>query len=200
MAATLLLIDDHTLFRAGLKAMLANHAGIGVMLEAESVESALAHAGTPVDLMLLDVQMPGLSGLDGVTLLRKRFADTPVLIVSGSCDSHAVNTARARGASGFVEKSASAADVFTAIDKVLSGFTAFPGRAAPSLGGDKSLTPRQLEVLVFLCKGYSIKLIARQLDLAENTVRIHVSAILNYLDVVSRAEAVALAHQRGIVS
>jgi len=198
--ARLLLVDDHALFRAGLRLLVSAHERVGAILEAGSLAEA-APLVAQADLALVDVQMPGLNGVDGLALLRARSPSLRVLMLSAQADPAMVETARARGAHGFLPKSAASIEILDAIVRVLDGGTAFPGATAGDAHGEAGeFTPRQLEVLALLCEGRSNKLIARALGLSENTVRVHVSAILRALGAVNRAEAGAAARRRGLVA
>lgn len=204
MAAHLLLIDDHTLFRTGLRLIVQEHPSVGVISEAGSIAQACAlelpgDAGD-VDLMLLDILMPGMSGLDGLRPLREAFPRARIVLVSASVAPDAVREARARGADGFLPKSASGDDILEAIGLVLSGQSCFPtAGASAQLPAKAALTARQLDVLRLLCMGKPNKVIARDLGLSENTVRVHVTAIFAQLGVDSRSAALLCAQRLGLV-
>ncbi|AVY94952.1 MULTISPECIES: response regulator transcription factor [Microvirgula] len=200
--ARLLLIDDHTLFRTGLRLVLADCPLLGEIFEAGSIMEAVQTHGTmPVDIILLDIQLPGLNGLDGVRVLLRYFRSARILVVSGSTDNAAAQAAEVPGVVGFLSKSATAGEIEEAIACCLRGERHFPQDAAspatPSPQG--ALTPRQLEVLGQLCLGRSNKVIAHHMGLSENTIRVHVAAILDHLGVFSRTEAVLEAMNRGLV-
>ena len=211
-----MLVDDHALFRTGLRMVLEASDRVGEIVEAGSLDEALAlgNQGARVDAVLLDILMPGLSGLDGVTLLKKHLHKVPVIMLSSQADAATVRQAKLRGAEGFVSKAAAAEEIFRAIEKVLAGRTYYfadsgnapvtpigqaDEGAAASAAERPPLTVRQLEVLCKLCLGLSNKLIARQLGVSENTVRVHVAAIFAYLNVVNRSEALLKAQRLGIV-
>ena len=202
MSTHLLLVDDHTLFRTGLRLIVQDHPRVASIAEAGTVAEACAPGGAPAGLVLLDIQMPGMSGLDGLQLLRQAHPGARVLLVSASVAPDAVREARARGADGFLPKSASGADILAAIDQVLAGQPCFPSAApAPAACGPQApaLTARQGEVLALLCRGKPNKVIARDLGLSENTVRVHVAAIFAQLGVNSRSTALLAAQRLGLV-
>ncbi|MGO4327609.1 response regulator [Cupriavidus sp. 2TAF22] len=215
--AHLLLIDDHTLFRTGLRLVLADSPSVAGIIEAGSVMGAVQeHRGAAVDIILLDIQMPGLNGIEGVKVLRRHFPAARILIVSGTSGLETIPLAARREIAGFLPKSADSEEIEQAIASVLRGDTWFGPAPAAEPGGNprsdpgggtagsgayqpSSLTPRQLEVLEQLSLGRSNKVIAHHLGLSENTVRVHVAAILDHLGVVSRVEAVLEAQRRGLV-
>lgn len=204
--AHLLLIDDHTLFRTGLRLLLADSPSVAALDEAGDImEAVRRHAGTAVDIILLDIQMPGLNGIDGIKVLRRHFPGARILIVSGTSSRDAIPEEAAREVAGFLPKSAEAAQIEQAIACCLAGGSYFaedgevPMVATARVAGSRSLTPRQLEVLSQLALGRSNKVIAHHLGLSENTVRVHVAAILDHFGVVSRIEAILEAQRRGMI-
>lgn len=204
--ARLLLIDDHTLFRTGLRLVLADSPSVAHIIEAGSVMQAVQdHGGAAVDILLLDIQMPGLNGIEGVKVLRRHFPTARILIVSGTSGLEIIPAEVRRDIAGFLPKSADAREIEEAIACCLAGGTHFSGDAdagiqpPPAPYAASALTPRQLEVLHQLTLGRSNKVIAYHMGLSENTVRVHVAAILSHLGVVSRLEAILEAQRRGLV-
>ncbi|AVA34007.1 MULTISPECIES: response regulator [Cupriavidus] len=204
--ARLLLIDDHTLFRTGLKLLLAASPNVASIMEAGSVmEATEAHGDKPVDILLLDIQMPGLNGIEGIKVLRRHFSRAPIVIVSGTSGIDAIPDEARKEVAGFLPKSADPREIEEAIACCLAGGTYFPTEqpcdCLPQTRAYRpsQLTPRQLEVLNQLNLGRSNKVIAYHLGLSENTVRVHVAAILDHLGVVSRVEAILEAQRRGLV-
>jgi two-component system, NarL family, nitrate/nitrite response regulator NarL len=198
-----LLIDDHTLFRTGMRLIVSSFPGVQQVLEAGSVMLAKEHEGAKVDVILLDIHMPGLNGLDGMAVLRSMFHTAKIVFVSASVSGDAVIDAAQRGADGFLPKSASAEDIYGALATISTG-----GKCFPSLGQDftqqrnttPSLSARQLEVLALLAQGKPNKVIAREMNLSENTVRVHVSAMYSHLGVNSRTAAVLAGQQAGLIT
>ncbi len=201
----LLIVDDHALFRTGLKMILMQVGNARGISEANSIKEAFDFSESGVDLILLDIHMPGLNGIDGIKPLRDRFNNVPIIILSASSDPSAMVDARNLGASGFMNKADNAEDMVSAISKVLEGAECFPdevdsAQAGTELSLSNALTPRQIEVLIHLCEGKPNKLIARELEMSENTVRVHVSAILTALGASNRTEAILVAQQLGLTS
>lgn len=194
---TLLLIDDHAMFRTGLGLILSGHPDLGLLIEAGSVQEALAlHEA---ELILLDIGLPGINGLDGIRLLQQHFPGAAILMLSASDDPAHIQHAWYKGARGFISKAADADTIVQAIAALVRGERYFPGFEPKAPPSGVTLTARQLEVLSLLCEGKSNKAIARILGAAENTVRVHVSAILAQFGVGSRTEAVVAARARGII-
>ena len=211
LPATLLLVDDHTLFRTGLRLIVQDHPSVGRIAEAGSIAEACALQLADAHLILLDIQLPTMSGLEGLHLLRRACLVARIVLVSASVAPDAAHEARQRGADGFLPKSASADDIFQAITLALAGQTCFPNSASnrphyanlPSstdIPPTPTLTTRQLEVLTLLCLGKPNKVIARDLNLSENTVRVHVAAIFVQLRVNSRSTALLMAQRLGLLN
>lgn len=195
---SVLLIDDHAMFRAGLSMVISAAIPGTKIVEAGSLDEAMSSTPDDVDVVLLDIKLNGLSGLEGIGLLKRKWPLTPILMLSSHDEPETVRLALARGAAGFVSKAETAEKIVEAIHLVLRGhFSALsPATSSPAL---RRLTPRQCEVLDLLHQGLSNKLIARQLSLSDNTVRRHVQDILEFFEVVSRAEAVFAARRQGLV-
>lgn len=195
----ILLIDDHALFRAGLRMLLDRDIPDTEFFEAGSLDEAIGDTMVDIDVVLLDIQLNGLNGLDGIALINRKWPLAPVLILSSQDEPETVDLALTRGAAGFVSKAETPSAIIGAINRVLRGeFSAlYPATLNAT---QQCLTPRQCEVLSFLNQGLSNKLIARQLLLSENTVRRHVQDILEFFAVVNRSEAVFAARRRGLVS
>lgn len=199
----IMIVDDHSLFRTGMKMILTQFGEARGITEAESIKEAFDFCESGVDAILLDIHMPGLNGIDGIKPIKDKFNKVPIIMLSASSDAADMQKARALGASGFLNKSAQAEDMVESISIVLNGGSCFPGDIDDDLmdvrsGLSDKLTPRQTEVLIHLCEGKSNKLIARELEMSENTVRVHVSAILATLGASNRTEAMLIANREGI--
>ena len=200
-----MIVDDHTLFRTGMRMILVQVGEAASITEASSIKEAFDFTDSGVDVILLDIHMPGLNGIDGIKPIRDKFSGVPVIILSASSEVSQMQEAKELGASGFINKASLAEEMVSSISLVLEGKTCFPNDidshksdSKASLGN--ALTPRQVEVLIYLCEGKSNKLIARELEMSENTVRVHVSAILSTLGAVNRSEAILIAQREGITS
>ncbi len=199
---TIIIADDHPLFRGALRQALLGMAAHPVVLEAGDFETARAAASQnpDADLILLDLSMPGASGLSGLITLRAEQPGLPVVIVSASDDSATIRRALDLGASGFISKSASIEEIREGITAVLDGNIYTPGGyqrgAEPDaeigelIGRLRTLTPQQSRVLSMLAEGLLNKQIAYELGVSEATIKAHVSAILLKLNVDSRTQAV----------
>jgi DNA-binding NarL/FixJ family response regulator len=201
--------DDHPLFRGALKQALAGFTDNTGILEAGDFESAkaLIAANDDVDLVLLDLSMPGASGLSGLVSLRGVHPAVPMVVVSAHDDPETIRRALELGASGFISKSASMEEIRSGVEAVLAGGVAAP--VGIDLGVERdpeisdlikrlqSLTPQQTRVLSMLGEGLLNKQIAYELDVSEATIKAHVSAVLQKLGVDSRTQAVILLSKIG---
>jgi len=176
--------------------------------EAASLEEAMHEPVEPA-LVLLDIQLHGLNGLEGIALVRRKWPHAAVIMLSSEVSPQKVRMAMERGAAAFVSKADPADKILAVISQVRRGLPvgsdAFPAQVAAGRAGGADdqpplLTPRQSEVLDLMCQGLSNKVIGRRLNLSENTVRGHVQAVLAALQVSSRSEAGFAARQRGIVA
>lgn len=207
MPATILIADDHPLFRDALRAAVARAVPGAAVREADTVGSllALAEQEADADLLLLDLNMPGAEGLSALVHLRGAHPALPVVVVSARHDPAIVRRVLAHGASGFVPKSADAATIAHAIGAVLDGQRYVPDDSVEPLaiGDDErdlaarlsELTPQQFRVLGMLSSGLLNKQIAYQLDVSEATVKAHMTAIFRKLGAGNRTQAVLLARK-----
>ncbi len=199
---TILIADDHPLFRSALKQAISGMATYYAVVEAgdfDGVQQA-ARENPEADLLLLDLAMPGVSGLSGLITLKAEFSSLPIVVISASDDEDTIRRSLALGASGFISKSAGIDELRNGIRTVLSGEVYTPENfeggeeadpdIADMLERLQTLTPQQSRVLRMLCEGLLNKQIAYELGVSEATVKAHVSAILLKLNVDSRTQAV----------
>ena len=204
----ILVVDDHTLIRDALRSVVAELDPGTSILEAGSCHEAeaLADSQPDIDLVLLDLGLPDGEGLGLLQTLRGRFPAVAVVVMSGTKDQATVTNALALGAQGFIPKSATRPVMVNALRLVIEGGIYIPPEAlAPGppprteLRADQTdrtspwapgLTERQIDVLALMMLGKSNKAICRDLDLAEATVKNHVTAVLKALNVTNRTEAV----------
>jgi DNA-binding NarL/FixJ family response regulator len=183
--------------------VLNEHLPEAKVFEAGSLSEVTQNTPERIDVVLLDIHLQGLNGLDGIALIKRRWPRIPVIVLSSEDGPETVRDALARGAAHFISKADTADKIIDLLNRVLLGEYATT-KPQPYDGDEALITPqhltaRQCEVLDLLCQGMSNKLIARQLALSENTVRGHVQAILGFLHVSSRSEAVFAARQRGLI-
>jgi DNA-binding NarL/FixJ family response regulator len=203
-ASRFLIIDDHPLFREALQIAVQLAYPDVVTVEARTVAEALDLLGReqPFDLALLDLNIPGVHGFEGLLQIRTRHPRLPVVVVSGHEEPRIISEALSYGAAGFIPKSVRKDELAGAIRSVMEGAVYVPGSfgAPPTAEGksDRSelmarlakLTPQQLRVLQMLKQGLLNKQIAYELQVGETTVKAHVSEILRKLNVYSRTQAV----------
>lgn len=203
-----LLVDDHTLFRSGVRALLARQTGIEVVGEADSgAEGVKLATIVQPDVVLLDLNMPGLSGVETLQLLLQDTPQRAVVMLTVSEDADDLAMALRAGARGYLLKNIDAAFLVTAIQRAAAGESVMTtklmqqfraGAATPLPSDEARLTPREREILACLARGESNKEIARRLDLAESTVKIHVQNILKKLGLSSRVQAAVYAVEHGL--
>lgn len=208
-----LLIDDHALFRLGLSELLERR-GIGVMAAVGDCEEGirLAVAEGP-DVVLLDMRLPGTSGIVMLQRLRASGAAMPIAILTTSTEERDVIAALQGGARGYLLKDMEPDELITALNRIVAGETlvapeltgvlakAVQGEVSVVANGHKALsdlTPREREILCLLADGQSNKVIARNLGISDGTVKLHVKAILRKLDVHSRVEAAVIAVEQDL--
>jgi DNA-binding NarL/FixJ family response regulator len=207
----ILLADDHPLFREGVKPVLEKLDPDADVIEAVDFPSAFEamRCSGEVDLVLMDLYMPGMSGIDGVIRFRAMFPDTPLVVLSASEQLEDIQKPLAAGALGYISKSSPSDIILGALRQVLAGgvYTppgllgndntstepaSAPGKRHPALSG------RQIQVLRHLAKGASNRQIGESLDVTEGTVKLHVAAIFRILKVNNRTEAVLVAQKMGL--
>jgi DNA-binding NarL/FixJ family response regulator len=212
----ILMVDDHHLVRDGMRPVLEQ---LGTpsdpvsVLEASNYEAALEFANThrDLDLVVLDLRLPDVAGFAALADLQERHPGLPIVVMSGEDDPALMREAIDHGALGFIPKSSPGRVILNALRLVLSGGTYLPREMvwttpAPAAAATRPLTlpaslditPRQADVLALLLAGKSNKVICRDLDLAESTVKNHLAALFKALNVSTRVQAVLAAARLGI--
>jgi DNA-binding NarL/FixJ family response regulator len=201
----LVIADDHPLFRGALRTAVTGLLSNAEIAEAGSFDDAakLLETGGDVDLILLDLSMPGVRGFSGLMYLRAQYPSTPVIVVSANDDPAVIRRCMDFGASGFIPKTLDVEGMRAAVQRVLNGGIWTPPDVDLGAGNDAeaaelmsrlaTLTPQQVRVLMMLSEGLLNKQIAYELSVSEATVKAHVSAILQKLGVESRTQAVIAA-------
>ena len=201
----IVIADDHPLFRGALREAVSGLFKQVEIGEAGSFEevAGLLDRGSDVDLILLDLSMPGVRGFSGLIYLRAQYPSVPIVVVSANADPAVIRRCMDLGTSGFIPKTLGIEEMRAAIKRVLEGGVWTPPDVDLSAGSDAetanllarlaSLTPQQVRVLMMLSEGLLNKQIAYELGVSEATVKAHVSAILQKLGVESRTQAVITA-------
>ena len=208
---TVIVADDHPLFRSAIMEALSADQGNVKFLEANSFESLqeLVEANREVDLVLLDLHMPGVSGFASLVFLCKQYPSIPVVIISANEDPVVIQRALDHGAAGFIPKSSSIGTITQAINAIMMGEIWSPESVQSDLpGGNVSeleladrltrLTPQQFKVLMMMSQGLLNKQIAYDLGVSEATIKAHVTAIMGKLGVSNRTQAVLAAHRLAV--
>jgi DNA-binding NarL/FixJ family response regulator len=205
----ILLADDHALFRSGLSLVLQQLGPEVSIIEACNFDEALDQASSDLDLVLLDLNMPGMDGPAGLGRIRASVATVPVVVISASEDVADIEQLLEAGAVGYIPKSSSSQVMLSALALVLAGGTYVPSQvlrrgahavpAQDKAGAGALLTDRQLDVLRLLVQGKSNKVIARELRLSEGTIKIHLASLYRALNAANRTEAVVAAQRRGLL-
>jgi DNA-binding NarL/FixJ family response regulator len=190
-----LLVDDHALFRAGLRMLLTTMCQNATTFDAASVTEAIAiaQANPDLELCLLDLSFKGESGLSGLARLKEAAPQAAVVVVSSSDDSATIRACLDGGAMSFIPKSLGPDVLTQALQHVLQGTVYLPEQimnAAAGVGSRPTLTGRQQDVLRCLSRGLPTKLIARELSISEHTVKEHIALLFQVLGVRNRTEAV----------
>jgi two-component system nitrate/nitrite response regulator NarL len=208
-----LMIDDHALFRMGLSELLERR-GIQVVGALGDCAQGIEWAERePPDVVLLDMRMPAMNGLEVLQELRRRNVSMPVVMLTTSREESDVVNALQSGARGYLLKDMEPDDLIKALNDIVAGQTvvapeltivlakAVQGEVASTASSQRALaelTPRELEILCHLAEGQSNKVIARNLGISDGTVKLHVKAILRKLDVHSRVEAAVIAVEQNL--
>jgi two-component system, NarL family, response regulator len=200
----LLIVDDHPVVRAGLSSMLCKQPGLKLVGAAAGAEEAMAlleHC--PADVVLLDLRMPKMSGIEALHALRRLASPPQVIILSSFEFEEEIYRAVQAGARGYLLKETSRDEIVAAIVAVHGGRQYFPPGIASRLSDRthrSTLSPRELEILEMLSRGFTNKEIGRAFGISRYTVRNHINSINQKLDVCDRTEAASVAMKQGIIS
>lgn len=209
-----LLIDDHALVRKGLEELLRSR-GVEVVASVGTGEEGIKQAvALSPDIILLDIKMPGMGGIETLEKLRAGGVKAPILMLTMSRDDGDLRAALRGGAEGYLLKDMNPEDLVPALEAALRGDNVVAKEMVGSLArivqGEKNepprrsaaplseLTPREMEILSHVAEGQSNKMIARALNITDGTVKLHVKAILRKLGVHSRVEAAVIAVEQGL--
>jgi len=197
------LADDHALLRQGIAALLADQPDMRLVVEAstglEAVEKFRTHRP---DLMLMDLQMPGMNGIDAMIAIRGEFPDARFIVLTTYAGDVQIVRALKAGARAYLLKSLLHRELLDTIRAVHAGQRRIPPEVAAELAlhaGDDALTAREIEVLRLIAEGSANKIVADRLSITEETVKAHVKNILSKLDANDRTHAVTIALKRGII-
>lgn len=218
MKLQVLLADDHALFRDGMRYVLQQLSDQVDIICAGDFANTLkqAEANPGIDLALVDLNMPGSDGVTSIRIFHQRFPGIPLVVVSGSDQRSEIEWIMEYGAMGFISKMSSGKEMVSALRIVLNGDVCFPPqllgnapviRADNNVADEKSslhpnkhgLTKRQLEAMQYLSEGLTNKEIAMRMNLAEGTIKVHVAAAYQVLQVSSRLDAVRKAQKLGLI-
>jgi DNA-binding NarL/FixJ family response regulator len=205
---TLLIADDHPLFRGALKSALEMEFPSVTVFESQDIDETVKLLGASVDLdlLLLDLHMPGSGDLYGLIRIRKAFPDIPVAIISGTDDVLTIAKALDAGALGFIPKTSQPKVIASAVNSILQGNVWLPVEVSEEISrlprSDLTmiqrvaeLTPQQYKVLCYLHEGLLNKQIAYELDISEATIKAHITAIFKKLGINNRTQAVLIASE-----
>jgi DNA-binding NarL/FixJ family response regulator len=200
----IIIADDHDLVRDALALLVTHGTAENSVLQASDFDGALeaARLNADVDLVLLDVHMPGMKNMSAIEELNQLFPDLPVVLMSGQFNQRDVSRAFELGARGFIPKTLNGKALVCVLEMVINGVPYVPDIMLDSSAEDPSrmfdLSPRELEVLGQLFKGLSNKVIAAKLDIEESTVKLHLRTLFKKLGVNNRTEAVIVARDSGL--
>lgn len=204
--AACLIADDHSLSRRGLGLLIKDALDIPTILESEDLPGALALiTDERLVLAVIDLRMPGVNSAEDIGQIRKLRPDLPLAVISGSDDRNDMLSCLAAGVHGYIVKSDDDTQIVEALSQIMAGQIYAPPALAESDGPNDdepaavTLTPRQKDVLELLVKAMTNKEIARELDLSESTVKIHMAALFRALGVRNRIEAVNAARTLGLI-
>jgi DNA-binding NarL/FixJ family response regulator len=199
-----LLVDDHALFRAGLRLILKNKIDADI-IEIEKI-SDVTSLTEEVDVILLDICLPGLNGIDGMTILQQRWPKARIMLLSATNNHEEINRALELGACCFLHKNSNSTLICNTVQSLL--MSRLPSKSEPLqtphspivTQAKTLLSTRLLEVLALMAEGHSNKYIADKLSLSENTVRNHIATLMDHFEVHNRTKIIIAAQQAGYLA
>ena len=200
----ILCVDDHPIFREGLAAIIANEPEFQLVAEAGTRDEALsAYREQRPDVTLMDLRLPGTSGLQVIAEIRAEFPDARIVALTTETGDALIQRALAAGAKGYALKGMAMSELFQVIRTVNAGRQSIPGPVASRIAehlGERALSEREIEVLTLIAQGYRNKTVASSLAISEETVKMHVKNCMAKLGARDRTHAVTIAIQRGYIS
>ncbi|UZK66322.1 response regulator [Sphingomonas sp. M1-B02] len=199
----ILIVDDHPVLRIGVSAIIAGQADMTVVAEATTGEEAIEqYRNVRPDVTLMDLQMPGMNGIDAITAIRREFSNARIIVLTTFAgDAQALRALKA-GAVGYLLKGTVRKDLLDTIRAIHSGRRHIPPEIAQEIAfhaADDTLSEREIAVLRHVADGKANKEIAWLLDISEDTVKTHMRSLFSKLDVGDRTQAVTVALRRGII-
>jgi two-component system NarL family response regulator len=196
-------VDDHAVVREGLAAIIGTQSDMAVVTEAADAQSAVEkYREHNPDIVLMDLSMPGLDGIEGIKRIRDAFPAARIIVLTAFEGDESIHRALEAGAQAYLLKSTVRQELLQAIRAVWSGKRYIPSSVAARLAEHTprvTLSPRELEVLAFIAAGLRNKEIGDRLNIAEDTVKVHIKNIFGKLNVADRTQAAVTATERGIL-
>lgn len=196
-------VDDHPLVREGIATLINDQPDMQLVAQGSTGQGAMQlYREQKPDVMLMDVRLPDMNGIDAMISIRNAFPEARVIILTSSEGDVEMQRALAGGAAGYVIKSMQPQVLLEAIRKVHSGKKSIPAEVAARLAdhlGDEALTPREIEILQKIAEGYRNRDIAEKLFISEGTVKVHIQHIMGKLGANDRTQAITIAVRRGII-
>jgi len=199
----IIIVDDHPAILVGLSNMLSTNSDLKIVATFESGKKLAGwQPPEPIDVVLLDLRIPGMTGVESIDLLRRALPNSRILMISSYDMDEEIHRSLNAGAMGYITKNAPQDEIVQAIRRVASGKRYLSPTLSTKLAhrNEHALTSREIELLHFVARGLTNKQIGKRFDLSEHTVRNHVNSIIGKMDAQDRTEAAVLALKRGIIA